>query len=80
MALSSIVFKTLEEQRDLVVSLESPSITQCAKHIAFYSAMLDAQTDDPMDDPEDDLEMRTFLMAQLKASVETYQELVNDEL
>lgn len=80
MALSSIVYTTLQEQHDLVVAIESPSITKLAKHIAFFYAMLDANAEDPMDDPEDDREIVDFLKTQLQTFVEVYQELVNNEL
>lgn len=80
MALSPLVYKTLEEQLELCMEIDDADITEAAKKIAFYTAMIDAALDDPFDDEEDQAEILKYLKKDLQQLTETYQELVNNYL
>jgi hypothetical protein len=78
MALDPYVFQTLEEQKALVLALDDSAVTESAKSVAFYSAMLDAAPEDPLDDPKEMEEMLTYLKKCLAEELDTYMSLVND--
>jgi hypothetical protein len=80
MALSQILIDTISENETLVLSLDNIEITEAAKKIAFYHAMVEAAKDDPIDDPEDQAETLAYLQMALNEITETYMILVNDAL
>lgn len=80
MALSDYVWETLEEQEKKVLDIPDRRVLHFASKLAFYYAMLDAAKDDPMDDPEEQAEILEYFEKVLKDTVETYQQLVNEQL
>jgi hypothetical protein len=80
MAITDFVWKTLEEQEKKVLDIPDRRVLHFASKLAFYYAMLDAAKDDPMDDPGDQAELLAHFEKVLKETVETYQELVNEQL
>ena len=80
MALSQFTYQVFNAQLETVVALEDVAITEAAKKIAFYVAMLDAAIDDPFDNDEDQNEMIEYIQTHLTELTETYQSLVNDKL
>lgn len=80
MALSEFVYKTIEEQLEICLALDDVALTETAKKIAYYNAMIDAAQDDPFDDAEEQEEILDYFKSVLKELTETYQGLVNDLL
>lgn len=83
MAIAYNVMKVFNDQKALVLALDDPAITELAKEIAFYSAMIDAALSDPDDDPEFQEFQEEFLQifkTRQTELVETYQSLVNEQL
>jgi hypothetical protein len=74
------VMRVLEEQQELVLNLDDDVITETAKKIAFYSAMLNAAIVDPADDPEEQEEFLAFFKTKLTELIELYQSLVNEKM
>ena len=80
MSVSQHVWNTLANELDKVLALDVPEITELAKKIAFYDAMIDAATDDPLDDPEHQDELMQFFTEVRSELLSTYQELVNEQM
>jgi hypothetical protein len=80
MAVSQYTWKVLRDQMQRCVDLDDAEITETAKKIAFYMAMIDAGKDDPFDDVSDHAEITAYLKNNLQELIETYQNLVNEKL
>ena len=80
MALSQFTYQVFQDQLETVVALEDAAVTEAAKKIAFYVAMLDAAIDDPFDDEEEQREILEYIQTHLTELTETYQSLVNNHL
>lgn len=80
MAIHQSVLDVFKQQEDLVMALDNPEITEVAKRLAFYDAMIDAAEHDPLDDPEDHNEILQLMKTTRQELVETYQQLVNDAM
>lgn len=70
----------VEEQEALCIALTDPEITEAAKHIAFYAAMIEAAKADPMDTEGEQTDALAHFHHNLTHWVERYQTLVNEAL
>lgn len=75
---SAFVYKTINEQRDICISLTDPDLINAALELSFYTAMLDAARDDPMDNAAEQEELIEFFADQIQVLTGKYQELVNN--
>lgn len=70
----------MNSQLALVLNIVDPEVTDAAKRLAYYVAMLDAALDDPMDDSAEQAEVIEFLKTKLDEWTSTYQDLVNKNM
>lgn len=80
MTLPQRVYATARQQEELVVALEDRRITDLAKRIAYYAAMIDAAEADPLDNPKEQQEILRHFRNVMNENVQTYQILVNEAL
>lgn len=78
--LSDRIYQVLDQQLELVLAIDDDEVTETAKKIAYYCAMIDAANDDPFDNADEQNEMLEYLAKNLTELIEKYQELVNDKL
>lgn len=80
MALADYLLNTINQYEAQVLAIDNEEVTQLAKKIAYYSAMIDAALDDPLDDDALQEETLAYLRKVHTEHVESYQILVNEHV
>lgn len=68
----------LSESRALRSLANNPDLTQAAKTLAFYTAMLKACKTDPLDDPKDQEIAEQLITDRFQTSLDAYTDLMNE--
>lgn len=80
MTLPDAVWTAIKDYEETVLRIEDYAVTELAKKIAYYAAMINAAHDDPFEDDAEQDEILSFLTATQTQLVETYQNLVNEHV
>lgn len=77
---TKIFFDVIESQLEIVMALEDQEVTETAKELSYYVAMLDAAEDDPMEDQDRQDVIVAVLKHRIQELTEQYQQLVNERI